>query len=122
MREIKFRAWDKQDHKLRSVATLDLSGSQRKVLMFGGKMRWSKNIELMQYTGLLDKNGKEIYEGDIVRYDDGEEYFDYFVRFKECAYWLMEMSGPSTCGRLKPEDRQQLEIIGNIYENSELLK
>lgn len=77
---------------------------------------------LMLYTGLKDKNGKEIYQGDILRvfnkklgWTEGEVYFG-FGKFKVCAMDLYELVGPKTY----PED-MEAEVIGNIYENKELL-
>jgi YopX protein/Resolvase, N terminal domain len=65
-REIKFRAWHKQVKALKPVEWINLKGDLLKVPFYGN---WAKSsCVLMQYTGLKDKNGKEIYEGDIVKW------------------------------------------------------
>ena len=84
----------------------------------------SKNYILMQSTGLVDKNGKEIYEGDILT--DGS--IKYLVRFEEEKAWFIMK--PILGKKILLKDYKELgkrymnyyEIIGNIYENKELLK
>ena len=84
----------------------------------------SKNYIIVQSTGLFDKNGEEIYDSDILT--DGS--IKYLVRFeKEKACFIMK---PILCGKTLLKDYKELdrrymhyyEIIGNIYENKELLK
>lgn len=81
----------------------------------------------MQYTGLKDKNGKEIYEGDVVEYDNGTKAKVIFHDGGFCGY-----DGYATCSdeaylRLSPEETPfdglefEVEVIGNIYQNPELL-
>jgi uncharacterized phage protein (TIGR01671 family) len=95
-------------------------------------------INIMQYTGLKDKNGKEIYEGDILRINHGDnidelEYYSdgdtYQVIFKDCCYWgkCIYTLRPSTTpletllSDLDYWEPQSKEIIGNIYKNPELI-
>ncbi len=66
MREIKFRAWDENLKRMFQVHTLGTKFSDTDNLRFGTSTR---DFNLMQYTGLKDKNGKEIYEGDILKHD-----------------------------------------------------
>ena len=69
----------------------------------------------MQFTGIHDKNGKEIYEGDILENQKERSvvYFEdgcFYVKFKDCRY------------RIGGFDRNYIRVIGNIHENPELLK
>lgn len=137
MREIKFRAYIKRDYnkelvgKILEVSSLHLK--KNKVIIgysisksnYGNKSFNYKDIELMQYTGLKDKNGKEIYEGDIVSFNlksdnEGQPniigYIEYQTTFS--GYKIMSFKGSFALDY----NIKDIEVIGNIYENSELLK
>jgi len=120
MREIKFRYWDLLDGKLKyvtpqyqSITSVDVGGQYITIPL--------DDIELMQYTGLKDKNGVEIYEGDILSRENNYEnnctikwdnescgftinYIYYDEIYDMCEFW------------------DDFEIIGNIHENHELLE
>lgn len=126
MREIKFRAWLKEESRMAEVSDISFIGEEIDVYGEEGCLEgwWGLNyIELMQYTGLKDKNGVEIYEGDIVEYKD---FSGGLLLFKE---------QPKSKGVVKINlakgiylkgmgtfEGQKVEVIGNIYENPELLK
>jgi uncharacterized phage protein (TIGR01671 family) len=113
MRELKFRIWDtlakkyiSQRHYLSSMK-VDDSG----IATFTYKQYLDGGFIIQQYTGLKDKNGKEVYEGDIIKLFNGQLYKVEFIEESN----EVEMSGYffSSFG---------CEVIGNIMENSELLK
>lgn len=116
MREIKFRAWDKVDKKVRKVMSLDFYNTRQSevTLVSDGDvyLRYSEQVELMQYTGLKDKNDKEIYEGDILKIWIGgyEQASPYVVEDMRELYFELERD--DSYYRI-----QETEIIGNIYEN-----
>lgn len=116
MRKIKFRAWE--------------DGKMRRVDSFTWEEDWNYDVDLakaaepyailMQFTGLTDKNGKEIYEGDVlgadhtpntytVQWDDAKSGWSVDGCTGYLRAWLNSWTLP-------------LEVIGNIYENKELLK
>ena len=116
-REIKFRAWDNSCKKMRGVKGIKDCFSLRSDGFF------DENYILMQYTGLKDKNGKEIYEGDIVIQNGEKIVVKYGINevdaFEGIGFNLWSFYGEKPNGkRLKSE----LKLIGNIYENPELLK
>jgi uncharacterized phage protein (TIGR01671 family) len=115
MREIKFRAWDKTNKKMvyGNIGFIQYENDFTVGAFdsFGYPIQ-NKNVELMQYTGLKDKNGKEIYEGDIVRWFFMEER----VSPIEYHKWFFQ---PKGWGNI---DLSETEVIGNIYENPELLE
>ena len=113
MREIKFRAWDKITSSLITNDKIMVDSGICWVKSEDGKHSTRLiDAKLMQYTGLLDKKGVEIYEGDIVESSDdvvwglGEVIFRN-TSFRVHAYILAEL--------------HDIEVIGNIYESPELL-
>lgn len=107
-REIKFRAYD---NLLKHF--VECGGEQ--VMMIRGTFAKHSEIELSQYTGLKDRNGKEIYESDIVHFNTlGGNNMYYEVRWSDAKTGFKPT-------RLTKTNQAELEIIGNIYENPELL-
>lgn len=128
MREIKFRAWLKEERKMVNVETLFI-GINR--LCFGNSktedlfFRDFEEVELMQYTGLKDKSGKEIYEGDIVLVKPGgvSTWYKTVVEFKEGAFIASLIDGEDYIYIFnRGFDSNDFEILGNVYENPELLE
>ena len=124
MREIKFRAWDKDLKQMGFILGIYLTPNgwvDMETEPGDSGEEWGArllNVDLMQFTGLHDKNGKEIYEGDVVK--SQFPYNDKFLDNIDGVVWHIEtagfMLGPRMCN-----DRWILEVIGNIYENPELL-
>lgn len=130
MKEIKFRAWDKNRKRMVIVTTLDFDGEGVLDKVFGKAKGKSvdglEGFELMQFCGLKDKNGKEIYEGDIVQEfhdDEGKGHIiNHEVSWSDGS-WRLGNGGVDQ-NLLNGNGRKDLsfEVIGNIYENIELLK
>lgn len=126
MREIKFRAWLKEKKEMIDNARPDFFCKQLHYLCdnsAGGQDVLgvsTEDIELMQYTGLKDKNNKEIYEGDIL--SDGNNDKPYKVIFENGSF-RAEFEGDFEEYSFDLIDvvAQGCEIVGNIYENPELL-
>lgn len=111
-RPIKFRAWD-EDEKLMTVWDIILSDGFRKYLA-------ADEVILMQYTGLKDKNGKMIFEGDICKNGDWENDAHAYNYRTEVVEW--DADNGCWIGWNHNDDGMTCEVIGNIYENPDLLE
>lgn len=123
MRPIKFRAYHKEDYKMLPMSEVELNKLNYLIR--------AKHLVLMQFTGLTDKNGKEIYEGDIIECAQAQG----LGRFKGVVHYGIkdeeEWPDPRTYLDTRPFDEnmgsefcifhKKPEVIGNIYENSDLL-
>jgi hypothetical protein len=142
-REIKFRAWDKDSSRMLPVAELDLIDG---FILSNDVPPHSvtvalplAEIELMQFTGLKDKNGKEIYEGDIVIHHDDSEVIGkiiFYPSYGWSSYWKYRYPSQGqrgdffltgTIAKHVFENGQwawetNVEVIGNVHENPELLE
>ena len=122
MREIKFRVWHKGKKIISEVFGIDIL--HKEIFFSNGDVDYCeisdfKYIELMEYTGLKDKNNKEIYEGDIINLHNGK--YKVIFNSKEARFVLrddeFEMNIPFT-----NNNNKRMEVVGNIYENPELIK
>ncbi len=111
MREIKFRIWrieKKEMYPSSSIWKMNLWGCD-----------FPDDIILMEFTGLLDKQNKEIYEGDILN----DRYYLFQVTFWSGAFWCQPVDEANEAYNLSllHDHNMTGEIIGNIYENPELI-
>ena len=134
MRELKFRAWNK--HLKVMKANIHLLDNCNEYFN-------NDNQDVMQYTGLKDKNGLDIYEGDVVRilYTDwpsqsAEKNGRYsmslgeykasissigWIVFEYCRFGV-RFSNDGICGFVDPGKHGEIEVIGNVWKNPELLQ
>ena len=119
MREIECRAWLKGERKMVEVKTIHFgtrkimygysAGSQN----YGNASCGFDDCEIMQFTGLKDKNGAKIYEGDVVEFDEKEWGCKYYEEVK-WDYELLDLR--------KSDYKQWCVVVGNVYDNPELIK
>ena len=141
MREIKFRVWDKGNNRMASsLDCMPIIAWDKEKDCYKFEVR-ADDFILMQYTGLKDKNEKEIYEGDVVKipgwgrfhkcekcgHEEGSRYGLGVVSF-ETEYCYDERNSSvarytfkTDSGEYELEDTETMEVIGNIYENQGFL-
>ena len=130
MRDIKFRAWDKEAQQMLTVRDINFCGEELDTYEMDGDWLSFEDVEVMQYTGLKDKNGKEIYEGDILSiecysYEEPEDEVlgNVTITVFGNALIVTGDSGETEClylSDLRGSYTTIYEVIGNIYENPEL--
>jgi uncharacterized phage protein (TIGR01671 family) len=121
MKQIKFRAWDPEEEKM--IKTFDgnyriLVNEPDDLIFCGGYMSngdWTEPV-LMQFTGLLDKDRNEIFEGDIVQHDSWDYPFE-VIFHQEKARFVCKMKS----GLTQYIDNERLKVVGNVYQRHDLI-
>lgn len=116
MKNIKFRAWDKINGEMIPWNRL-LNGYNLRNVFIGPEM---SGLILMQYTGLKDKNGVYIYEGDIIEFVPFETSINNRVVKFERGVFKAELIRSGYSVTLSELQEGEIKVIGNIYQNSEL--
>ena len=124
MKEFKMKAWLKKENKMVSIIGIDLNYQYIRYTDDGNlfkddyKIAEFKDIELLQFTGAKSKTGQEVYEADVIKFNDGiddiyglisydDEDAVYCVSYENVTEHLLNMAG-------------DFEIVGNIFENPQL--
>ncbi|QPG02577.1 hypothetical protein INH01_06045 [Latilactobacillus sakei] len=117
MREIKFRAWDRENKAFMPNEGYAICDGDVMGLRYGNEMEdvLTDQVELMQYTGLKDMNGVEIYECDVVRFDTNVQILESEVTYYHGMFTIKKYGE-------KIPLFTALKVIGNRFENTELLE
>lgn len=123
----KFRLWNRITSQLHIVDGLYFNAREAEYVDDDNVLRFVgfKNIDLMQSTGLKDKNGKEIFEGDILAFKTDDEVINVKIFWDEKHDLFMfrseKYNEEEPLAELVEANTYPFEIIGNVYENKELL-
>ena len=123
----KFRAWDKLNNEMYVVEQINFNRGEFESIGYGITfLREAGKVELMQSTGLKDKNGKEIFEGDVlaIETDEGVTNLKVFWDEKHALFMFesKKYNEKDLLAELVEDNIYPFEIIGNIYENPEFLE
>lgn len=114
-RLIKFRVWDKHYKKMHQVTDLLLLTGEVDYLENPNEPKSLEHFELMQFTGLSDKNGMDIYEGDLLHRHLNVYWKVSFINSR----WVAESLKSDSGLWLDANQFKQCEIVGNIYESNQ---
>lgn len=120
-RAIKFRAWDKRGGHWVPLLYVTHAGCVVD-LRLSDQPDITDDVVLEQFTGLHDKNGREIFEGDIVAHERGDGLGVYIVQWEEMRAGWMAFARSLTGYGMSAKGALDMEVIGNIHENPEMLK
>ena len=118
-----FRAWDKLTNEMYVVEQINFDCGEFESIGYGiTNLRGADKIELMQSTGLCDKEGTEVFEGDILHHQIQTEY-TFIVKYdKDKGRWYGDGLSRTYRIGITKEFLPYYKVIGNIYENQELLE
>ena len=119
----KFRAWDKLNNEMSVVEQINFYRGEFESIGYGvSSLRGADEIKLMQSTGLKDKNGKEIFEGDIVDYKGRKAVIKWHGSYASFIYrFIDELQKRVSEWHPLFLAYYHFEVVGNIYENKEYL-
>jgi len=140
MRPIKFRIWDKKEKRFYTaentcMMNVTLDGKNTVIEWIGGAIKFvfqkpeEAGIILQQFAGVLDKDGREIYEGDIIEFHSGypnQNDSSFYksqavVEFKDGAFWPRPIYDTNDEDTWYDYELKDLRVLGNIFENIDLL-
>jgi len=114
--KIKVRAWDKKNRRMLYPDAIWLKHQEISI-----EGCFYKDVILMLFTGLTDKNGKEIYEKDIVKFYNQVEYITGYIAFDHGVFCLKTYNPDEACYNPWTFRAKEVEVIGNVWENPNLL-
>jgi hypothetical protein len=114
MRQLKFRIWDKTEKQFTNISPSFVCDSQEKVFEFCGSLHQRKNWVIQQFTGVKDKKGNEIYEGDRVRYKLNKNYFYDEVKWEHNGWRVVNEK--EDCSFPLITNLEDFEVVGNIFQ------
>lgn len=122
MREIKFRAWDPASKVMYPVGDINFHGRERVTVQYSPiKGFFLDDVQLMQYVGVDDKSGVEIYEGDILEIGGYEEDRGVVLFNEDSTSYCVEYDNDNVMTPIGEFYQLELEVVGNIYENPDCL-
>lgn len=123
----KLRAWHKPMQRMSEVLAISFERQKVKIRHLRGTTHMTvpfEDVELMQSTGLLDKRGNDIWEGDVVEFEDADDIENVYINqgvieWRQGGFTVSNRT-TVTLDDLLDGDKLEVTIIGNIYENLEL--